>query len=94
MDLPLHADIFYVVTTIAIAIVAIGIAVILAYVIPLVRDLKKMTHKALEESDKVIADVDMMRHKIRNEVMQAGSLLDLVRSFFGRRRKRRIQTQE
>ena len=66
------ADIFFVVTTVAVIVFSIGFIIAIFYVIRILRDLKEFSSKARDEGEKIVDDVRLLR-----EGMESKSVLFL-----------------
>lgn len=60
-DSLIKSDIFFVVTTIAVVIISIGLAVAIFYAIRIFKDLNILSKKAKEEGVKILDDVKFLR---------------------------------
>ncbi len=58
------ADIFFVVTTIAVVAIAVGVVVALVYVIRILRDANAVSKRARKEGEAIIDDVSVVRGSI------------------------------
>lgn len=72
------ADVFFFITTIAIALVAIGVAIALIYLIQILRDVKELSGKAKREGEAILDDVRDMRHEMKGYSFQLSRLLSWV----------------
>jgi hypothetical protein len=83
----LKQDIFFFVTTIAVVILTIFLAIAVFYVVRILRDLKYISSKAKTESDLIAEDL----HELRTNVKQEGAKLKFfskfVASLFKRHKK-------
>ena len=77
----LHADIFFLITTVAVVLVAFGIVVALYYIIRILRDARYIADRALEESSAIIDDVDQLRQMTRKG---GSNFLGFLNLFFRR----------
>lgn len=72
-------DVFFFVTTIAVAILAIGMIVLVVYSIKILNDIKYITTKAKTEADHIAEDLDELRSNLRTK----GSKLKYL-GYFGK----------
>ncbi len=77
----MKADIFFVVTTVAVTLVSIGIIIALFYVIRILKDLKVLSAKAKDEGEKIIEDLRMMREGAESKGAMFGSFLSAIFGF-------------
>lgn len=86
MESFVHADIFFVVTTVAVILVAAVLVVVLVYVVRIVRDTEHLIGRIRKEGDEVMDDVHTLRHGMKGAAKRSrlGGLF-----FTGRKRKRR-----
>ena len=71
-------DVFFVVTTVAIAILTILLAVAAVYVIKILRDIKYISHKAKSEADIISGELSELRQNVKEQ----GAKLKFFSSFF------------
>jgi len=82
-----HADIFFLVTTAVLIVLAIIFAIGLAYAVSILRDVKYMSKRIREEGDEVIEDIHILREHIKNEGFKLSMIARLVSKFWRRSRK-------
>lgn len=78
------ADIFFVVTTIAVVVVSVVLIVALVYLIKILRDFKQVSGKVKEESERISKDLADLHSAVREQ----GARVARVVSSFGSRKKR------
>ena len=78
MEQLIHADVFFFVTTIAVAILSIATLIALIYLIIILRNLKEFSKRAKEEGIAVIDDVTSVRHFVRDKSHTLRSLFKLL----------------
>lgn len=78
MDQFYKMDVFFFVTTIAVIIAAIVLAIAAIYTIAILRDIKYISKKAKTESEHLAADLEELRTNVREE----GAKLKHIGSFF------------
>ncbi len=81
----LKADIFFVVTTVAVSLVSVGSVVALVYVIRILRDVKILSTKMKVEGEKILDDMDEFREETKSGVRFA---VNLIGKMIGISRKR------
>jgi hypothetical protein len=80
METLIHADIFFYITTIAVIIVTVFIAIILFYAVKVARKVDSIATTVEQESKNVVGDIDAIRSKVREE----GAKFTGFSSFVGR----------
>ncbi len=85
------SDIFFVITTLAVAVLSILGAVLLVYVLFIVRNLKRMMEHVKKESDLILEDVHDLRMKLKEDggaVRRASAVfMFFKKTFFGKRKR-------
>lgn len=89
----LKADIFFVVTTVAVVLVSIGIVVALVYLIRILSDMKLLSKKTLDEGGKIIDDVRAFREETEDKATSFNKLGSLF-SIFNSKKKHRIKSSK
>ena len=94
METLAKADIFFVVTTVAIVFGALALVIIAAYVVRILRDVKRISRVVKDETEGIADDIGDLRYKVRSEGI--GALLrgkraveegsKKVRKFYGRKK--------
>jgi hypothetical protein len=79
METLIHADIFFFVTTLLVIVITIVLAFAGFYVVRILKDMKAISGKVQEESEKIAADIEGLRSKIKEE----GSNWRGLGKFFG-----------
>jgi len=82
-----HADIFFMITTAVVVVLAIVAAVGLSYAVSILRDIKYITKRIKSESDEVIEDLHILREHIKNEGFKLSMISKIVSKFWKRRKK-------
>ncbi len=67
MDQLIHADIFFFVSTIAVALVTLGLIAALIYIVRILKDVDHLTARARTEVDSLGDDLDTLRKNLRAE---------------------------
>lgn len=89
MDTLIHADIFFFVTTIAVIVVAMALAIALVYLVRILNDVKRIAEQVREETVLFREDIRDLRGQVRNEGFKLRGFLDLITGFFGKKKKTR-----
>jgi hypothetical protein len=87
METLIHADIFFFITSIFVALLAIGAGAALFFVIPILKDLRYLSKVAREEGDKLAGDIDALRGAVKEEGVRVRSIFDYFLDLLIRRRK-------
>ncbi|PIR82180.1 hypothetical protein COU20_03405 [Candidatus Kaiserbacteria bacterium CG10_big_fil_rev_8_21_14_0_10_59_10] len=80
----LKMDIFFVVTTLVVAVLGLFAAIALYYVVRILRNVEHISHNVAEESDNLRADIAQLRERVRAEGFRLKHVAAFVRSLFGR----------
>lgn len=83
----IKSDIFFLITTIAVIIISIGLAVALFYIIRVFKDLSILSKKTKEEGEKILEDVRIMREATENKGVSLITKLYPLFSFFNSKSK-------
>ena len=94
MDTLLKADIFFVITSIAVVLLTIGGVVALVYVIKILREVKSITELLRREGEHLSEDVEELRTQVRNKGVTLAVLGTLARKFWKRRTAKRARKKE
>lgn len=78
------ADIFFVVTTIAVVVISIVFIIALVYLIKILRDFKQVSGKVKEESERISKDLSDLHTAVREQGARVAQTL----TSFGRKKKR------
>lgn len=76
----LKADIFFVVTTVAVVVLSVGLAVVMYYLVNILKDIKYLSNKAKIEGEKIIDDVRAFREEAEDKGYK---ITNLLYSFLG-----------
>lgn len=68
MDAIARSDIFFMITTVAVAVVALLFVAVLLYILKIVRDARAITRTFKDEAEKIAQDVSSLRHAVAEEV--------------------------
>jgi len=75
MDAFLQMDIFFIVTTVVVVVIGVFVALVLFYVVRLLRTLERIARDVEGEAKAIISDIDDVRAKARIEGFKVGQLL-------------------
>lgn len=67
MNTLIHADIFFFITSIFIVFITIGFVVALAYIIPILKNIRYISMLVRKEGDKLAQDIEGLRSTIKEE---------------------------
>lgn len=87
MDTFIQADIFFFITTIAVALVTIGLVIALVYAIKILHTVRKIADTIHTESGLIAEDVQQLRDKAHKGTITAGGIFHFFRDVFSRPRK-------
>ena len=87
METLIQADIFFFITSIFVAVLAVGCAVALYFIVPVLKDLRHLSEIARKEGDKLAGDIDALRGAVKEEGVRVKSIFDYFLDLFIRRRK-------
>lgn len=90
----IHADIFFFVTTIAVAVVALALTVLIVYLIKVFRNLREITDAVREETALLRKDIADLRTEVRARGARAKGAFDLMDRFFGTRKASRSRKKK
>ncbi len=98
MNTLIHADIFFFVTTIVFVVIGILIAIALAFLIYILKDMKEMSRIIRREGTEIAEDMDMVRQELRQAVRAGssnfGAFIAFLGSFMRYRKSRKTKVQE
>lgn len=89
MDILIHADVFFFITSIAVIVVTAVLVVLLVYLVRIVRDVKYISRKAKTETDLLAEDVGDLRKGLRTEGMKFKFFTDFFSKIYKRNKKGR-----
>lgn len=84
MDTLVHADIFFFITTIAVVLITIFLAVALVYVLKILIDVKYIVGRFREESDLLVKDLRDLRAHVRAEGFQLKWVTNFLAAIYRR----------
>ncbi len=95
MDELIHADIFFFITAIAVVIISIGMAVVLYFIINILRDVRVVAKKVRKASDELEQDFEVLRSSVKEEGVRVKTIVELVLAFIARQiPKSRVRKKE
>jgi len=77
-------DIFFVITSATVILLALLLAVLMVYIIKISRDIKYISKRARSEADLISQDLSQLRQNVKSE----GAKLKFFASFFNNLRKK------
>lgn len=83
----LKMDIFFLITTAATVVFTVLGTILLVYLIGLMRDLKYISKKARQETEKISEDIDRFRQNIRERGFGLLSVTNFLKSIHSRFKK-------
>ena len=93
----IKADIFFFITSIAVVLVTIGIAVALYYLVRILRNIRDVTERVDEGSKVLAGDLSEIRSTIKREGFVWGNLFSFLKKYsglFGKRPRRTHRKNE
>ncbi len=89
METLLKADIFFFITTCAVAIVAVCVGIITFYFIQILKDVKRISETLSREGEKVAEDIDLVRETLKEKGNIIGSMLSTITKTWRGRKTRK-----
>ena len=89
MDTLIKAGVFFFITTVAIIVLSLLLAVLIIYIIKISKDIKYISNKAKNEADLIAEDLSDLRENVKEK----GVKLKYLISFFNNLRKKIIKSQ-
>ena len=83
MNALVQADIFFFITAAAIMVVTIALVIALIFCIQILRDIRHVSRRVREESDRVLSDVEDMRRFLTKEGKRAIDVKYIVENIIG-----------
>ncbi|MEN9649707.1 MAG: hypothetical protein RL094_674 [Candidatus Parcubacteria bacterium] len=87
MNTLIQANIFFFITSVVTIVLAIGVAVLLYYIIRIARNVEHISEKIKIESDHVTRDIHELRTRIREEGMKVIPLIGFFSKFFTKKKE-------
>jgi hypothetical protein len=72
------SDVFFFITSVAVVVLSIGIAVALVYILRILRDLKELSSKAKDEGSKILDDMRSLREHARGGGVSLAGVMSLL----------------
>lgn len=91
MDTLMKSDIFFVVTTVVVTLIGIGLIVFTVYAILFIRELLAISRKVKEESNRIAQDLEQLRLNVKSEGFKWRHAVSFVSALWGRRTGRRAR---
>ena len=76
----IHADIFFFITSLAVIVLTALLIIFFYYIVKIARHLEHASKRLMEESDRIMDDVSMVRESIEE---QGGKFMSALRFIFG-----------
>ena len=89
MQTLIHADIFFFITSIFVVILIIAFVIALFFIIPILKDMRAISRMAKDESEKIVKDIEDVRHTVRSEGVKAKSIFDFFLGLFMKQQQKR-----
>lgn len=86
----IHADIFFFITTIVTIVLGILFAVVIFYIILILRDLRHISELARKGGEKLAGDLDELRETAKEEGLKIKTIFDFFLALFIRRAKHKM----
>ena len=67
MNTLIHADVFFFITSIFIVFLTLGFVIMLAYIVPILKNIRYISMLARTEGDKLAHDIEGLRNTIKEE---------------------------
>ena len=93
----LHADIFFFITAVVVIIIGVGSAVVLYYLVLILRDIRAITKKVRSASDVIEQDFTDLHATLKSEGLRMKHVLDTLLAFvtggiYRKSRKKKVHT--
>ncbi len=85
----IHADIFFLVTTIVTIIIGLALLIAIVYLIQILRDLKHISRKIKEEGEEAIEDFRQWRTEVRTEGFNFSHFFTFFRKLLKKNKSRK-----
>ena len=86
MDSIIHADIFFLVSTVTIIVISIGLVIALIYIIRILKNVTYVSSKVKEETDEILSDVKTLRGHIKAEGFKVKYITAFLSGIFKRKK--------
>ena len=81
----IHADIFFFITAVAVVLLTAIFAVVLVYVVFIMRDVRAIVARMRRASESLESDFNALRNEVKQEGYKARALVDIVLGFISRK---------
>jgi signal transduction histidine kinase len=82
----IQANIFFVITSIAVILVTLLVVVLLAYLVLILKDFRGVSRKVREETELIAMDINDAREHIRKKGSDISSAFDLFKGMMGKKK--------
>jgi len=86
MESFIHADIFFFITSIVVVLLSIFLAILFVYGIRILRDVRHISKRVREESDRIIEDVETIRTNVKQDGLHMTTIISFIGKLFPRGR--------
>jgi len=87
MESFIHADIFFLVTTIAVVVVIVFFTIAIVYSVRIFKKTETFVDEVKKEGERIIGDIGGLRQTLREEGGKIKVMTDVLTSFMARRNK-------
>lgn len=88
MENIIKADIFFFISSVAVIVFTICAIIVMFYAVRILKDMKNISRKMSQESDKFINDIDSLRESVKANGTKMMTITDFFMDLFIRRQKR------
>ena len=93
----LHADIFFFITAVVVIIIGVGSAIVLYYLVLILRDIRAITKKVRSATDVIGEDLTELHTTLKSEGLRMRHVFDSLLTFvtggiYGKSRKKKVHT--
>ena len=85
MNTLMQADIFFFITSVAVVVLSIGVAVLLYYAIHIMRDIRAMVAKVRKAGDEIEQDFESLRMHLHEEGTKGKAIVSLVLGYISKK---------
>ncbi len=89
-----HADIFFFITTVAVALLTTILAVALVYIVFIVRDARAIVARMRKASESLESDFNALRQEVKQEGLKARALVDIAIGFISRKLAKTVKPKK
>ena len=80
MDKLIHADIFFFITTCALVLLTIILAIVFSYGVFIAKNINHIVKRIKEQSDNISEDIEVARQKIKDQGLKFASIIAFIKS--------------